>query len=662
MNKYILTCALALTCINNEGIATSDIPNNVRKFSKNTLIPREILLAKPDRFCVKLSKNGEYISYFSRSNKGVELCIETVDNNKLIRKFPVINSRNMYAYIWCHDNENILLPEDNQGDENDHILCLNIKTGEKKNITPFQKSKSFVIQTSENFPKEVLICNNQRNPQWFDVYKINILTGTSELIFENSAYTSMMFNENFQLKILFKTLPNGDTELRSETGKILMTVPFEDVGVFVPYHLAKGKDILYASHPMGKDKASLIAFNLKTKEKKILFESEESDVKLASCDPKTFEPQLAEVNYLRKKDFALTESINNLLKLLKDKFKQKEFYIQSRNKDDTKWLVVTQESNESVKYYLFNNEKKHLKYLFSNQPSLDKYHLQKMEPLVIKSRDGLDLVCYLTRANTSNNDKATPLVAYIHGGPWARDYYGFDKTAQLLANRGYAVLQINYRGSEGFGKKFFNAINKNLESVRNDIIDAIQWTIDNGIADKNKIAIMGGSFGGYSTLAGLAFTPDFFCCGVDIVGPSNFITLLSSVPDYWKPSMVCWYKTAGNPDTPEDIPYLKSISPLFKKDDIKSPLLVFQGQNDPRVVKAESDQIVKALKDKNRPVAYVLYPDEGHGFHKEENIKSYIAFTEKFLSKFLNGWFEPYNEEELKTSSHQILEGKDLLQ
>ncbi|MBE6447335.1 MAG: S9 family peptidase [Alphaproteobacteria bacterium] len=658
IKSCLLTCAVACSPLcgaSDDGVQCPD----VKKFDEQTLIPRDVLLAKPDRFCVKLSHNGKYISFFSRSEDGVKLVIISSADKKQIRSFPVISARNMYTYTWAHDNEHILLPEDNQGDENDHILCLDVRTGEKSNLTPFGKtSKSYVLKTSASFPKEILICNNKRNPQWFDTYKINILTGDCELVFQNNAYTNVLFNEKFELKVLFKTMENGDTQLFSETNNLLMTVAFEDVGVFVPYHLAKGKNLLYASHPMGKDKAALISFDLDTKEIKTLLESDEANVILSSCDPETFEPQLAEVEYLRKKDFPLTKSIQNTIDWLRSYFLQKEFYVQGRSSDDKIWLIVTQESDESVKYYLFNKDNQKIEFLFSNQPILDKYHLKKMEPIVIKSRDGFNLVCYLTRART---DRPTPMVAYIHGGPWARDSYGFDKTAQLLANRGYAVLQINYRGSEGFGKKFFNAINKNLEAVRNDIIDAVQWAIDNKIADAEKIAIMGGSFGGYSALAGLAFTPDFFCCGVDIVGPSNFITLLSSVPEYWKPSMVCWYKTAGNPDVPEDIPYLKAISPLFKKDEIKKALLVFQGKNDPRVVKAESDQIVQALKDKNRPVVYVLYPDEGHGFHKEQNIKSYIALTEKFLSKFLGGWFEPYTESDLKGSSHQILEGEELL-
>ncbi|MBR1734904.1 MAG: S9 family peptidase [Alphaproteobacteria bacterium] len=657
--KHVVCCILlVIFCSISDAINLDN--SNPSKILKTQLIPREILLAKPDRFCVKVSPNGKYVSYFSRIGSEVELHITTIDG-KLVRKFPVISSRNMGTYCWSFSNKYILLPEDNQGDENDHILCLNIKTGAKKNLTPFQKSKSFIYAISQNFPNEIIVGNNMRDAKWFDAYRINIETGVCKTLFENNFYLSLIFNSKFQIKAFVRTLKNGDIELLTPKNERILTIPFEEATCGCFYHMKKDEDILYASYPMGKDKASLIAIDLQTKKVTTLFESDLADVRLGSCDPKTCEPQIATVNYLRKQNIPLSSSILKNLSILRKKLGNKEFYIKDRSIDDSLWIVFTEESNESVKYYSFKKANNDLKFLFSNQAALDRYNFQKMEPVVIKSRDGLNLVCYLTRATNSEILKnPTPLIAYIHGGPWARDDYSFDKIVQLFANRGYAVLQINYRGSEGFGKKFLNSINKNLEGVRNDIIDAINWAIDQKIADKNKIAIMGASFGGYSTLAGLTFTPDFFCCGVDIVGPSNFITLLSSVPEYWKPHMVTWYKTAGNPDNPDDIPYLKEISPLFHKDRIKKPLLVFQGANDPRVAKAESDQIVSALKQKKHSVAYVLYPDEGHGFHREPNIKSSIAFTEKFLAKILGGWYEPIKEEELKESTHKIIEGKNI--
>ena len=457
--------------------------------------------------------------------------------------------------------------------------------------------------------------------------------------------------------------------------KVVVKIPQEETlgGCF--YHMKKDSDLLYASYAFGKDKASLVSIDLKTKEMKTLFESNEADAGMGTCnfesdnpqiptacDPITFEPQFIEVNYLKTQLFTLQDKIAENIKFLKNRFGDNGFSIQGRSTDDKKWLIVISASDEPAKYYLFDTQSKYIKFLFSNHPSLDRYHFQKMEPVVIKSRDGLDLVCYLTRANGLEIGKnPKPLVAYIHGGPWSRDRYGFDPVVQLLANRGYSVLQINYRGSTGFGKKFLNAIDRNLEGVRNDIIDAIQWTIAQGIADKNKIAIMGASFGGYSALAGLAFTPDFFRCGVDAVGPSNFVTLISSFPKYWKPYMKVWYKTFGNPEDENDLAYLKSFSPLFRMNKIKKPLIVFQGENDPRVNKVESEYIVSALKKRKAPVTYILYSDEGHGFRREPSIKSYMAFTEKFLARFLGGWHESIGKDELKGSNHEILEGKEIL-
>ena len=656
MLKHLLSSSLILACTYSDADTSG---GQVAPYNSSPLIPRSVLMAKPDKFCVKISPDGKYISYFARSGNEIELRTETIDG-KPVRLFKVKNSRNMSGYMWCYTNEHILLNEDNNGDENDHILCLNIKTGETKNLTPFGSQAKSYAGVSKQYPNYALVACNKRNAKWFDMYKINILTGECQLIFENNAYTDII-SSDFEPRVLMEMKNNGDIDvINARTKKKIFTIKSEDTGLFVPYHIRRGQNILYASMFNGGDKSSLVSIDLDSGEIKTIYASDKSDVSLAAADKDTYEPQIAEENYLKSKYTALNPEVETRLNILKEKFGEKDFYLLSRSQDDSQWIIATQEPDEPTKYFLFNwlNPAQKPKFLFSSQKALEDYRLCKMEPVVIKSRDGLDLVCYLTRACNYEPGKPGALVAYIHGGPWARDDYGFDKVVQLLANRGYSVLQVNYRGSSGFGKKFFNAIDRNLEGVRNDIIDAVQWAVNQKIADKSKIAIMGGSFGGYSALAGLTFTPDFFCCGVDVVGPSNYISLLSNVPEYWKPSMAQWYKTAGDPENEDDIPYLKAISPLFHKDRIKKPLIVFQGANDPRVAKKESDQIVEALKNKGTPVIYVLYPDEGHGFLRESNANSYLAITEKFLAKFLGGWFEPYTEEELKNSSHQFIEGE----
>ncbi|MDR1561325.1 MAG: prolyl oligopeptidase family serine peptidase, partial [Holosporaceae bacterium] len=294
-------------------------------------------------------------------------------------------------------------------------------------------------------------------------------------------------------------------------------------------------------------------------------------------------------------------------------------------------------------------------------PELDKYQLREKVPTIIKSRDGLNLVCYLTKSYNFEIANPRKLVIFVHGGPWWRDSDYCDPDVQLLANRGYSVLQINYRGSTGFGKKFTNAGDGNLDKIRNDIIDGVNWAIKNKIADKDHIAIMGGSFGGYAVLAGLAFTPEVFCCGVDLVGPSNFITLLETIPSYWSPALKALHKFFGDPKTEEGRKFLVENSPLTRAHDIRKPLIIFHGKNDPRVKQTEADQIVSAIKSKKLPVAYILYPDEGHGFHKEQNAKSYMAFTEIFLAKIMGGRYEPIHSGELDGSSYQIVEGKNII-
>ncbi len=316
-----------------------------------------------------------------------------------------------------------------------------------------------------------------------------------------------------------------------------------------------------------------------------------------------------------------------------------------------------------MRYYLYNREKKKATFLFTNRSELEKLQLAKMHPVVIKSRDDLNLVSYLSLPPWLDEDgkpkKPLPMVLFVHGGPWARDSWGYRSYHQWLANRGYAVLSVNYRGSTGFGKDFINASNMEWAGkMHDDLLDAVNWAVENGVAVKDSIAIMGASYGGYATLVGLTFTPDVFCCGVDIVGPSNLRTLLETVPPYWKPMMELWATRIGDPRTEEGRRFLESRSPLTYVDKISKPLLIGQGANDPRVKQSEADQIVEAMKAKGIPVTYILYPDEGHGFARPENRLSFNAVAELFLQQFLNGRAELIGDD-FENSSIEIVEGRE---
>jgi len=634
------------------------------------IIPRSILLAKPDRFCVSINHSGDKIAYLARNNQEMELRVEDL-LGKVVVKFPVKSSRNLCHFTWAYTDNHILILQDNNGDENDHVFCLDIRTGESKDLTPFEGAKSFIEKTSKKYPSEIIVASNKDDPQWFDAYRINIITGEQSKVFENKdEYLNFGFDHDFNLRIVSKTLSNGDCDvylMKDSKPVFFKKIPFEDSKNSTFTHFSADGKVVYALESMNRDKSALVAYDLEKATSRLIFENDQADVDAFHCDPNSFIPQYVTVNYLKPEIYVLDPAILEDMKYLKTKSGSKEINVVGRNEKDDTWLVSFSGSDSPTKYYLYKRdpEKKasiSLTLLFSTQPELEQYNLQEKTPVIIKSRDGLDLVCYLTKSVDYQEGVPSKLVVYVHGGPWWRDTVGFHKDVQLLANRGYSVLQINYRGSTGFGKRFINAANGNLDKIRNDIIDGVNWAIEHKIADKKKIAIMGGSFGGYSTLAGLAFTPDVFCCGVDCVGPSNWLTTVETVPAYWIPHMVGWYKLIGDPKTPEGRALALRNSPITYVNNIKKPLVIFQGEHDPRVNKRESDQMVEALKNRGLQVAYVLYPDEGHGFNREPNNQSYLALTEIFLSKMLGGRFEPIKEGELADSSHKILEGKEIIE
>jgi dipeptidyl aminopeptidase/acylaminoacyl peptidase len=633
------------------------------------LIPRSVLRARPDKFCVSMSYNGDKIAYLARKGNEIELRVEDLSGN-VLRKFDVKEGRGAYDYCWAITGEHILIQQDSNGDENDHVVCLDIKTGTSMDLTPFSGAKSYIDSLIKKYPNEIIVGSNKNDPKWNDAYRVNIVTGKIDLIFRNTEYFRFYFDHDFNLRIALTMMPDGSVEdylITNGKKEFLRKISFEDaMNTSFSYFSADNK-IIYGTDSVGHDKRAFVVYNLQNKASKVLFESDLADVSGFTYDPNTLAPQAFSVEHLRPEISVTDASILKDIAYLKSKSDGKYFHILGRNYNDDTWLISYYCSNFCQKYYLYKRDAKKrepisLKFLFSGQPSLDKYKLQEKTPVAIKSRDGLDLVCYLTKSYDFHHTNPRKLVVYVHGGPSTRDSVDrCESTVQLLANRGYSVLQINYRGSTGFGKKFTNAANCNLEKIRNDIIDGVNWAIANKIADKNYIAIAGGSFGGDAALAGLTFTPDVFCCGINAFGGSNLITFLETMPPYWQSTIEACYKFFGDPRTEEGRKYLIENSPITYAHDIKKPLMIFQGKNDPRVNRSEADQIVTALKDKGLPVVYVLYPDEGHGCHKEPNAKSYMAIIELFLAKIMDGRFEPMHPDELKESSHQILEGKEVL-
>ncbi|MDR2645985.1 MAG: prolyl oligopeptidase family serine peptidase [Holosporaceae bacterium] len=639
--------------------------DRVSQEDEHSLIPRSVLQSNPEKFGVLLNHAGDKIAYFARKGHEVELRVEDLFGN-VIRKFDIKPSH----FVWTRTGEHILIEQDKDGDENYHIICLDIKTGTSKDLTPFEGARSHIGGISKKYPQEAIIISNKNDPKWYDAYRMDIITGKADLVFRNiGKYADFVFDNNLNLRLASKLLPSGDIEYYSMgngEARLFKKIPFEDSRFTVFTHFRADNNVVYALTSLNRDKRALVAYDLRNNSEKILFKSDLADVEELNCDPNNFIPQYAVVDYLKPEIFVIDKAVSKDIAYLQRHANGRNLRIVSRNDQDDTWLMNYYSSDCCRKHYLYRRNAKtgepiSLKFLFSAQPTLDKYKLQKKEPFVIKSRDGQNLVCYLTKSTDFKAPTPRKLIVYVHGGPWGRDDDYCDPDVQLLANRGYSVLQINYRGSTGFGKKFINIADGNLDKIRNDIIDGVNWAIANKIADKNHVAIMGGSFGGYSVLAGLAFNPDVFCCGVDVVGPANLLTFIEAIPPYWICELDMLSKFFGDPRTKEGREFLLKNSPITYVQDISKPLLVFHGKNDPRVKQKEADQIVGVLKEKRSPVAYVLYPDEGHGFHREQNAKSYMAFTEIFLAKILGGRFEPIYPGELDGSSHQILEGKEIL-
>ncbi|MCX7974357.1 MAG: S9 family peptidase, partial [Candidatus Aminicenantes bacterium] len=588
----------------------------------------------------------------------------------------------------AYTDQHIIYLQDLAGDENWQVHVVDITTKEDRILTPFEeipgpdgkpitlpngqplRPRAQIEAVSYKFPHEILIGLNHRNPQFHDIYRLNILTGELKLIQQNDRFVGFQFDDDLNLRLAAQMTPDGGLEFFEPDGqgnwKSVDKIPMEDMLTTSPISFDKTGTILYMIDSRDRNTAALVAKNLRTGDKKVLFEDPKADVTGIILHPTEKNVQAVSIEYLRTEWTILDETIKPDMDYLKT-LTEGDIYLSSRTLDDRFWTVAYTADDGPVKYYLYDRTRQQAHFLFSNRKDLEGLKLAKMHPLVIKSRDGLNLISYLTLPwwhdpdKDGRPDRPLPMVLYVHGGPWARDSWGYNAIHQWLANRGYAVLSVNFRGSTGFGKDFLNA--SNLEwgrKMHDDLIDAVNWAIANKIANKNKVAIMGGSYGGYATLVGLTFTPEVFACGVDIVGPSNLRTLLETIPPYWKPMMDMWATRVGDPRTEEGRKLLEERSPLNYVDRIQRPLLIGQGANDPRVKQSESDQIVKAMQEKNIPVTYVLYSDEGHGFARPENRLSFFAVAELFLAQHLGGKAEPIGDD-FKGSSIQVLQGAEFI-
>jgi dipeptidyl aminopeptidase/acylaminoacyl peptidase len=630
------------------------------------LIDRKLLFGNPDVVGVSLSPDGRQMSYLAPFD-GV-LNVWVAPDNDLAKKRVVTQDkkRGVRNHSWAYTSRHILYLQDKDGDENWHIYAVDLNSGESRDLTPFPNVQAQIEKGNKDRPLELVIGLNQRDARFHDLFLLNIASGEMKMIEENKeGYAGYLVDNDFNVRFASRYESNGSISLFKKNAQgvfeSFMSIPAEDTMTTGPVTLSKDGTKLVFRESRGRDTGALTEIDLRTNAQKVLAEDPLSDASDIMFHPTEKTIEAVGFYYERKRWEFLDRFVEGDFRFLQSLGKG-DLEVTSRSLADDLWIVAFYRDNGPVSYELFDRKNKDLKFLFTSRRALENLKLAKMHPTVIEARDGLKLVSYLSLPASVEGDRPNeplPMVLFVHGGPWTRDAWGFNPYHQLLANRGYAVLSVNYRGSTGFGKKFVNA--GNLEwagKMHDDLVDAVKWAVDQGVADLRRVAIMGGSYGGYATLVGLTFTPDLFACGVDIVGPSNLNTLLNSIPPYWEAARQSFKDRMGNPDTPEGKKLLEERSPLNYVEKICKPLLIAQGANDPRVKQAESDQIVKTMKEKKIPVTYVLYPDEGHGFARPENSLSFMAITEAFLSRCMGGEFQPI-ENELKNSTAQILEGRN---
>ncbi|HEY3227781.1 MAG TPA: S9 family peptidase [Roseiflexaceae bacterium] len=632
------------------------------------LIPRKILFGNPDKASVQLSPDGAHLAYLAPRDGVLNVWVAPRDNLDAAQPVTHDTGRGIRFYLWAYTNHHVLYLQDKNGDENWRLYSVDLTTNETKDLSPFEGVQTQLKNVSPRFPEEVVVGLNNRNPQWHDIYRINLTTGGMTLLEQNDSYADFVVDDDYRILIAFRMTPDGGMEIFqcAEQGdwEPWDRIPREDMLTTGPVGLDKTSSVIFMKDSRGRNTSSVVARSLATQQTTFLAEDPQADAEDVLCHPTEKHVQAVSFVYERKRWQILDQSIESDLAYLRT-VADGEVEIVSRTLDDKFWVVLYLVDNGPTRFYLYDRPQRAIRFLFTNRQALENQPLVKMHSAVIRSRDALDLVVYYSLPLDSDSDgdgipdRPLPMVFFPHGGPWGRDFWGYIPWHQWLANRGYAVLCVNFRSSTGFGKEFTNAGDHQWGGkIMEDQVDAVQWAIAQEIADPQKVAVMGGSFGGYSTLAGLTLYPEMYACGVDLVGPSNLITLLESMPPYWKPILELFTTRVGDHRTEEGRALLTKHSPLTYVDRICRPLLIGQGANDPRVKQAESDQIVKAMQAKHIPVTYLLYPDEGHGFARPENSLSFNAIAEAFLAKCLGGRCEPIGGD-FANSSLRVLSGGD---
>ena len=600
-----------------------------------TPIPLEDFFKNPEQAYFQVSPDGKYISFTKPYERRMNIFVQPIGSEEATRVTSE-TERDIWSY-WWKGNNRLMFAKDFGGDENYHIFAVNLDGSNMTDLTPFEKVRANLVDDMPDNDTDVLISMNKENPQVFDVYRLNTVTGELTMVAKNPGDISgWMTDHDYNIRVAIRTDGVNNTILYRDGSegdfKELMTIGFKDT--FSPLFFTFDNKNIYALSNLGRDRDVVVKYDLdNNKELEVLYENPEVDVSGLSYSRKR--KVLTEISWVDWKNQRkiLDPVTAEYYKTLEDRFPGYEVFMTFNNRDEDMFIVRTMSDRTTGTYYFFNTKTGDITKLADRNPWLPEDQMAPMKPVTYTSRDGLTIHGYLT-VPVGVESKNLPVVVNPHGGPWYRDGWGFNSEIQFLANRGFAVFQMNFRGSTGYGKAFWEASFKQWgQKMQDDITDGVNWLIDQGIADPKRVAIYGGSYGGYATLAGLAFTPDLYACGVDYVGVSNLFTFMNTIPPYWELYRKMMYEMVGDPS--KDSVMMAAASPVFHVDQIKVPVFVAQGANDPRVNIDESNQIVSALKNKGIEVVYMVKENEGHGFQNEENQFDFYRAMQEFLSEQL---------------------------
>lgn len=611
-------------------LAKGDFKYSIEDFFRN-----------PEKTRYRLSPDGQYFSYMGPYERRQNIFIQKIGANEAVRVTSETD-RSISNFFWANNNR-ILYIKDSGGDENFQLYAVDKDGKNAKDLTPFEGVRIQIIDDLEDIEDEIIVGMNQSNPQLFEPYRLNIISGELKQIAKNEnpmePIDGWMTDHEGKLRIASKVVDGTNTTLmyrktEQEDFREILTTDFREGVQPLLFDFDNG-DIVYASSNLNRDKSVIIKFDMNTGKEVGEPIFSHPDVDVSELDFSRKRKVLTAVSYNTEKNHFhfLDAERATLQKKLEARLGDYEIYVTSSNKAEDKFMIRTYSDRSLGAYYSYDATSEKLEKITEVSPWINEADMAEMRPIQYKSRDGLTINGYLTLPEVAN-PKNLPVIINPHGGPWYRDSWGFNPEVQLLASRGYAVLQMNFRGSTGYGREFMEKSFKEWgRAMQDDITDGVEWLIKEGIVDPQRVAIYGGSYGGYATLAGVTFTPELYACAVDYVGVSNLFTFMKTIPPYWEPYLEMMYTMVGDPE--KDHIAMAAASPAMHTDKITTPLFVIQGANDPRVNIDEADQIVRSLRSRNIEVPYLVKYNEGHGFHNEENrfevYKAMVGFFAKHL-------------------------------